>query len=81
MATGSKNIPRNPKSDGTGSNPRCLRRDVNRDAIMGATADRCFSLINDNKDMDGFYNQLLGSPAPKNDPYPWGVSPPPGLLD
>jgi tyrosinase len=73
MATGS-NLPKNPKADGTGSNPRCLRRDVNRDAIMGATADRAFSLINDNKEMDGFYNQLMGMPPPKNDPYPWGVS-------
>ncbi|GAW20786.1 hypothetical protein ANO14919_102970 [Xylariales sp. No.14919] len=72
MSTGA-NLPKNPKSDGTGSNPRCLRRDVNRDAIMGATADRVFSLLNDNDNMDDFYNQLLGTPPPKNDPYPWGV--------
>lgn len=72
MTTG-VNIPENPRADGTGSNPRCLRRDVNRNAIMGATADRMFSLLNDNHDMDSFYNQLLGTPPPKNDPYPWGV--------
>ena len=72
MSTGSK-IPKNPKADGTGSNPRCLRRDVNRDAVMGATADRVFSLLN-NTEMDKLYDQLLGTPPPKNDPYPWGVS-------
>lgn len=71
MATGSK-IPKNPRADGTGSNPRCLRRDVNRNAAMGATADRAFSLLQ-NTNMDKFYDQLLGSPVPKNDPYPWGV--------
>jgi tyrosinase len=66
-------IPKNPRSDGTGSNPRCLRRDVNRNAAMGATADRAYSLITNNSNIDGFYNQLLGNPPPKNDPYPWGV--------
>ncbi|KAI0541728.1 Di-copper centre-containing protein [Xylaria digitata] len=72
MSTGA-NIPKNPRSDGTGSNPRCLRRDVNRNAVMGATADRAYSLLTDNDDIDGFYNQLLGTPPPKNDPYPWGI--------
>lgn len=72
-------IAKNPRADGTGSNPRCLRRDVNRNAAMGAKADRAFHLINENKEMDGFYNELLGTPPPKNDPYPWGVSFP--LLD
>ncbi|KAI1354218.1 Di-copper centre-containing protein [Xylaria sp. FL0043] len=72
MATGA-NIPKNPRSDGTGSNPRCLRRDVNRNAAMGATADRAYSLLTNNDNIDGFYNQLLGTPPPKNDPYPWGI--------
>ncbi|KAI0911015.1 hypothetical protein F4823DRAFT_561369 [Ustulina deusta] len=72
MSTGA-NIPKNPRSDGTGSNPRCLRRDVNRNAAMGATADRAFSLLTNNNDIDSFYNQLLGTPPPKNDPYPWGI--------
>ncbi|OIW28322.1 Di-copper centre-containing protein [Coniochaeta ligniaria NRRL 30616] len=72
MSTASRQVPKNPRSDGTGSNPRCLRRDVNRNAAMGATADRAFSLLQ-NKDIDTFYNQLLGSPVPKNDPYPWGI--------
>ncbi len=68
------NIPKNPRSDGTGPNPRCLRRDINRNAAMGATADRAYSLITNNSNIDGFYNQLLGNPPPKNDLYPWGVS-------
>ncbi|KAI1813017.1 hypothetical protein GGS20DRAFT_586881 [Poronia punctata] len=67
------NVPKNPRSDGTGSNPRCLRRDVNRNAAMGATADRAYSLLTENDNMDDFYNQLLGTPPPKNDPYPWGI--------
>jgi tyrosinase len=68
------NIPKNPRADGLGSNPRCLRRDVNRNAALGATADRAYSLITESKDINGFYNGLLGQPPPKNDPYPWGVS-------
>ncbi|KAI1103149.1 Di-copper centre-containing protein [Jackrogersella minutella] len=72
MSMGS-NLPKNPRADGTGSNPRCLRRDVNRNAAMGATADRAYSLLTGNDNMDGFYNQLLGTPPPKNDSYPWGI--------
>jgi tyrosinase len=67
-------IPKNPRADGTGANPRCLRRDINRNAAMGATSDRAYSLIVNNTDINGFYNQLLGNPPPKNDLYPWGVS-------
>jgi hypothetical protein len=74
MSTALDLVPKNPRSDGTGSNPRCLRRDVNRNAAMGATADRALSLISGNQEMDGFYNQLLGMPIPKNDSFPWGVS-------
>ncbi|KAI1179611.1 hypothetical protein F4777DRAFT_600403 [Nemania sp. FL0916] len=72
MSTGA-NIPKNPRSDGQGANPRCLRRDVNKNAFMGATANHVYSLLADNDNMDDFYNQLLGTPPPKNDPYPWGV--------
>ncbi|KAI0401352.1 hypothetical protein F4802DRAFT_428736 [Xylaria palmicola] len=73
MSTGSKRVPKNPKSDGTGANPRCLRRDVNKNAFMGARADRVFKLLNGNNNMDDFYNELLGTPPPRNDPYPWGI--------
>ncbi|KAK3319573.1 hypothetical protein B0T19DRAFT_445378 [Cercophora scortea] len=67
------NIPKNPFANGTAANKRCLRRDINRNAAMGATADRAYSLITNNTDINGFYNQLLGNPPPKNDPYPWGI--------
>lgn len=68
------NVTKNPRADGTGSNPRCLRRDVNRNAAMGAKADRAFDLISNSDNIDDFYNRLLGTPPPKDDPYPWGVS-------
>ncbi|XXG99739.1 hypothetical protein Hte_006080 [Hypoxylon texense] len=67
------NVTKNPRADGTGLNPRCLRRDVNRNAAMGAKADRAFSLINGSSNIDDFYNTLLGTPPPKDDPYPWGI--------
>lgn len=41
---------------------------------MGATADRVFNLLTKSKDINSFYNTLLGMPPPKNDSYPWGVS-------
>ncbi len=67
-------VPRNPRSDGLGSNPRCLRRDVNKNSALGATANYTYSLITDYKDIDGFYNRYLGQPMLKNDQHPWGVS-------
>jgi len=69
----SRSIPKNPRSDGTGANPRCLRRDINRNAAMGATADRALNLLVNSTDINSFYNTLLGTPPPKNDPYPWGI--------
>ena len=69
-----KGLPKNPLTNGTGLNKRCLRRDVNKNAALGATADRMFTLMQ-SKDVDTFYNTLLGQPPPRNDPYPWGVCP------
>lgn len=66
-------IKANPRSDGTGYNPRCLRRDINRNAAMGATAAHAYSLITANDNINGFYNQILGNPPPKGDPFPWGI--------
>jgi tyrosinase len=71
-----RGLPKNPKSDGTGVNKRCLRRDINKNAALGATADRAYKLLNESKNIDSFYNTLLGTPPPRNDPYPWGVCPP-----
>ncbi|KAK4447184.1 tyrosinase [Podospora aff. communis PSN243] len=63
----------NPKSDGTGSNPRCLRRDINKDAALGATADRAYKLLTESKDINTFYNTLLGTPRNQSDPYGFGI--------
>lgn len=66
-------IPKNPRSDGMGSNPRCLRRDVNKHAVAGGRANYTYSLITEYKDVDSFYNRYLGQPQLKGDPNPWGV--------
>jgi tyrosinase len=68
-----RNIPANPRSDGMGSNPRCLRRDVNKYSAAGARANYTYSAIMDNKDIDSFYNRYLGQPQLKGDTHPWGV--------
>ncbi|KAH8898790.1 Di-copper centre-containing protein [Thozetella sp. PMI_491] len=67
------NVPPNPRGDSLGSNPRCLRRDVNRNSALGATANYTYSLIMDYPDINGFYNRYLGSPPLKNDSHPWGL--------
>jgi tyrosinase len=66
-------IPKNPRMDGLGANPRCLRRDVNRNSALGATANYTYSLITEYKDIDGFYNRYLGQPQLKGDLHPWGL--------
>lgn len=71
-----RGIQKNPKSDGTGENKRCLRRDLNKAAALGATAAHAYKLMTESDTIDKFYNTLLGTPPPKNDPYPWGVCPP-----
>ncbi|RYO94140.1 hypothetical protein DL764_007890 [Monosporascus ibericus] len=62
-------IPPNPQADGYGSNPRCLRRDVNKYAAAFTTANWTYALITENQDIDTFQQVMLGTPA-KND---WGV--------
>ncbi len=42
--------------------------------FLGATADRAYSLIANNKDINSFYNRLLGQPPNRTDPYGFGVS-------
>jgi tyrosinase len=63
------NIPKNPRSDGTGSNPRCLRRDINHKAAMGPTTDHAYKLFM-RANIHDVYNTLLGTPPPEGDPYP-----------
>jgi len=62
-------IPNNPRSDGFGSNPRCLRRDVNKYAAAVTAANYTYALITQNNKIDDFQKVMLGTPA-KND---WGV--------
>ncbi|KAK5655291.1 hypothetical protein OQA88_5858 [Cercophora sp. LCS_1] len=73
MSSVVRDIPRNPRSDGMGSNPRCLRRDVNRESALGATANYTYSAIMDNPDINAFYNRYLGQPQLQNDRHPWGL--------
>ncbi|KAK0738706.1 hypothetical protein B0T18DRAFT_441336 [Schizothecium vesticola] len=68
-----RGIQKNPKPDGTGENKRCLRRDLNKAAALGATAAHAYRLMTESDTIDKFYNILLGTPPPKNDPYPWGI--------
>ena len=68
-----RGIPNNPRADGLGSNPRCLRRDVNKFSAAGARANYTYSAIMDNKEIDAFYNRYLGMPQLKGDTHPWGV--------
>ncbi|CAI6333741.1 unnamed protein product [Periconia digitata] len=62
-------IPPNPRADGYGHNPRCLRRDVNRYASAMLYDNYTYSLITEAKDVDMFQKNMLGMPE-KND---WGV--------
>ena len=63
------NLPNNPRADGYGHNPRCLKRDVNKYAAAVTTANYSYALITQYPDINDFQNVLLGTPA-KND---WGV--------
>ena len=63
------NLPNNPRADGYGHNPRCLKRDVNKYAAAVTTANFSYALITQYPNINDFQNVLLGTPA-KND---WGV--------
>jgi tyrosinase len=62
-------IPPNPRADGYGSNPRCLRRDVNKYSSAVTYANFTYALITQNPLIDDMQQVMLGTPA-KND---WGV--------
>lgn len=64
-----KDIPKNPRADGFGSNPRCLRRDINRYAAAMLYANYTYNLITQADNVDLFQKNMLGMPD-KND---WGV--------
>jgi tyrosinase len=64
-----KDVPLNPREDGYGANPRCLRRDVNRYASSVLYANYTYALIQEADTIDLFQKNMLGMPE-KND---WGV--------
>ncbi|KAH8653070.1 hypothetical protein BGZ60DRAFT_533264 [Tricladium varicosporioides] len=63
------NIPSNPQKDNFGSNPRCLRRDVNKYSAAATTDTLTYNLIVKSKKIDEFQQVMLGTPE-KGD---WGV--------
>jgi len=67
------NVPKNPVAGGGGYNPRCMRRDVNSEVALGATAAKSYNLITLSKDINTFYNTLLTPPVNRSDPYNWGI--------
>lgn len=66
------NVPKNPGPMNAGSNPRCMRRDVNVNAALGATANISYNLLTKSNDINTFYNTLLTPPRSK-EPYNWGI--------
>ena len=65
-------LPKNPGPNSAGSNPRCMRRDVNVNSALGATANHSYNLITKSQDINSFYNTLL-TPPPSKEPYNWGI--------
>ncbi len=63
------NLTDNPRADNYGSNPRCLRRDVNKFAAAVTTANYTYNLITQNNNIDDFESNMLGNVS-RND---WGV--------
>jgi tyrosinase len=59
----------NPQRDGLGHNPRCLRRDLNKNAAAVTTAQHTFDLITESKTADAFHDRLMGFNGQKD----WGV--------
>jgi tyrosinase len=62
-------IPPNPRADNYGSNPRCLRRDVNKYSAAVTFDNYTYSLITENERIEDFQANMLGN-ASRND---WGV--------
>ncbi|KAK4182839.1 hypothetical protein QBC35DRAFT_518606 [Podospora australis] len=62
-------IPRNPRADGLGYNPRCLRRDINKNSAAVTTANYTYDLITKNNNVYWFQTVMEGQfPQGK-----WGV--------
>jgi len=66
-------IKRNPRADGMGYNPRCLRRDVNKNSAAMTTANHTYSLITENNNAHWFQTVMEASQLPQQQGGKWGV--------
>jgi len=64
-----KDVPPNPQQDGLGYNPRCLRRDINKNAAVATTTNHQYDLITQNSNMYWFQTVMEGQFAEGK----WGV--------
>jgi tyrosinase len=55
----------NPQADGLGYNPRCLSRDVSKDAAYGSRDEEIMALITGNNNILDFQNRMQGDFANK----------------
>ncbi|KAF2126639.1 Di-copper centre-containing protein [Dothidotthia symphoricarpi CBS 119687] len=60
IQTKAKGIKPNPQADGLGWNPRCLSRDLNKQAAFACRDEIVTALIRDNKDVLSFQNRMQG---------------------
>lgn len=64
--TGAQNLTENPRKDGFGYNPRCIRRDLSVLAASGASDANSTKLIKNNNDIASFQSEMQG-------PFDYGV--------
>ena len=55
-----QDVPKNPRADGLGYNPRCLRRDVNKNSAKYTTEAYTYSLITQSNNIATFQNTMQG---------------------
>jgi tyrosinase len=54
-------VPANPRADGLGYNPRCLRRDISKTSAAATAATYTYNLITKFTDILSFQNVMQGS--------------------
>lgn len=60
VASRLKDVPPNPRKDGLGYNPRCLRRDINPESSKFTSENYTYDLITENKDIYSFQTLMQG---------------------
>lgn len=58
IQTRSENVPRNPQSDGLGYNPRCIKRDISKQAANDTKDEDVSALIRNSHDILAFQNNM-----------------------